>query len=644
VEPGTGNRPEILPQLRLDELLGELQARLHAVLATRDQMRGLLQAVVAISSGLDLESTLRRIVETAVGLVDATYGALGVIGEDGLLAEFIPVGLSPDEIERIHHWPEGRGLLGLPIDDPRPLRLAEIAGHAASSGFPDGHPPMRDFLGVPVRIRDEVFGNLYLTNKRDGGEFTEDDEAVLVALGAAAAVAIENARLYEAARRQQRWIEASAEVTTRLLSGSAPGEVLADITRRARELTGADLAVLAQPDEEGRRLTITYADGDGDDAARGLVLPLGQSLSGRVLATGEAVTSADFAADERASDAARGAMSQIGPAVLFPLGVPGNVRGVLTVGRCHGAAPFPQAQADVVASFAAQAGVALELAATRAEAERASVLEDRDRIARDLHDLVIQRLYATGMSLEGTMPMITRPEVASRITNAVDAMDETIKDIRATIFALQARDAGPPDLRGDVVALVEEMTPMLGFAPSLRLGAGLAAPVRPELAEHVLAALREALSNAARHAGASQVDVTVDVDPDGILALQVTDDGTGIPADADRSGLRNLARRAEKLGGELRLQPAYPGAPAPGTRLEWRVPRGSQDAGGLELGASEAGDLRGGGLRSGSRGCGRPAAIHPRTVSAPREPGDQPGSAGRRHGGGGRSVSPGKSG
>jgi signal transduction histidine kinase len=284
------------------------------------------------------------------------------------------------------------------------------------------------------------------------------------------------------------------------------------------------------------------------------------------------VTSADFADDERASQAARGAMNQIGPAVLFPLGAPGNVRGVLTVGRRHGAAPFPQAQADVVASFAAQAGVALELAASRAEAERVSLYEDRDRIARDLHDLVIQRLYATGMSLEGTMPMITRPEVASRITNAVDAMDETIKDIRATIFELQARDTTDgPDLRRDIVALVEEMTDTLGFAPSLRLGAGLGARVGPEVVDQVLAALREALSNAARHASASQVDVIVDVDPDGMLAVQVTDDGIGIPAEGRRSGLRNLAMRAEKLGGELRLEPADPGAPTPGTRLEWRV-------------------------------------------------------------------------
>ena len=556
---GNAGRPELLPSLQLDELLAELQTRLQAVLATRDRMRGLLEAVVAIGSGLDLESTLRRIVQTAVGLVDASYGALGVIGEDKRLAEFIPVGLSPEEIERIHHWPEGRGLLGLLIEDSRPLRLGNIASHPESSGFPDGHPPMGSFLGVPVRVRDEVFGNLYLTNKRGGGEFTEDDEAVLLALGAAAGVAIENARLYEAARRQQRWIQASAEVTTRLLSGSDPADVLADVSLQALSLSGADLAMLALPDEERRRLTVSYAEGDGADAVRGLVLPAGESMSGRVLATGEPVTSADFAADERAAAAARGAMSQIGPAIVFPLGAPGNVRGVLTIGRLHGAPPFPQVQADVVASFAAQAGIALELAASRAEAERLSLYEDRDRIARDLHDLVIQRLYATGMSLEGTMSMITRPEVASRITNAVDAMDETIKEIRGAIFALQARDtADRADLRSDIVDLVEEMTPLLGFAPSLRLGAGLAGQIKPEVAEQALATLREALSNAARHAAATVVEVTVDLDANGMLTVQVTDNGIGIPADGRRSGLGNMASRAEKLGGDLQLGPADP--------------------------------------------------------------------------------------
>jgi GAF domain-containing protein len=566
-------RPDFLPNLRLDELLAELQGRLHAVLGARDQMQGLLRAVLAIGEGLDLASTLRRIVQTAVGLVDASYGALGVIGEDRLLAEFIPVGLSDAEITAIHHWPESRGLLGLLIRDPRPLRLADIGTHAESSGFPAGHPPMGSFLGVPVRVRDEVFGNLYLTNKRGAAEFTEDDEAVLIALGAAAGVAIENARLYEAARRQQRLIQATADVTTRLLSGTDPGEVLADVTRLVRELSGADLAVLAIPDEDRRVLTYTYADGDGADSVRGLVVPAGASLSGRVLAGGEPAVAEDFAADSRAAELARGAMSQIGHAIVIPLGVPGNVRGVLTVGRLHGGAAFPPAYAEVVSGFATQAGVALELAARRADAERLSLFEDRDRIARDLHDLVIQRLYATGMSLEGTMPMITRAEVKSRVSNAVDAMDDTIKDIRATIFALQARDHADaqPGIGAAIMGVVEEMTPMLGFSPSLRLGPGLREQVAGEAAEQALAALREALSNAARHAQATRVDVTVDVSAEGMLSVQVTDDGVGIPDGGRRSGLGNLATRAGKLGGELRLGPADEHADPPGTRLDWRI-------------------------------------------------------------------------
>jgi signal transduction histidine kinase len=583
VEHDATGRPELLPQLRLDELLAELQGRLQAVLATRDQMRGLLDAVVAISSGLDLESTLRRIVETAIELVDASYGALGVIGSGGRLAEFIPVGLTEEEIGRIDHWPEGRGLLGMLIKDPRPLRLASIAEHAESSGFPAGHPAMRSFLGVPVRVRDEVYGNLYLTNKRGGGEFTEDDEAVLLALGAAAGVAVDNARLYQAARRSQRWMQASAEVATALLSGAEPGEVLARITSQARELSDADLAVLALPDDEGRRLTFAYSDGDGAETVRGLVLPASQSLSGQVLATGEPATSADFAGDERVASAARAAMSHLGPAVVFPLGAPGSRRGVLTIGRRHGREPFPQAQAAFAASFAAQAGVALELAASRAEAERLSVYQDRDRIARDLHDLVIQRLYATGMSLQGTMPMISRPEVAERVTRAVDDMDQTIREIRGAIFALQARDAdGPFDPRAGIVGLVEEMTSVLGFAPSLRLGAGLRTLTSEVLTEQALAVLREALTNMARHAGASRADVTVDVDQDGILSVTVTDDGTGIPAGGRRSGLLNLADRAAKLGGELRLGLAESAAPRPGTRLEWRVPTGTVPAPGSD--------------------------------------------------------------
>jgi two-component system, NarL family, sensor histidine kinase DevS len=574
MEPRAVSHPQVLPQLQLDDLLAELQSRLQVVLATRDRMHGLLEAVVAVGSGLDLESTLKRIVEAAVGLVDARYGALGVIGEGQRLAEFIPVGLDAAAIGRIDHWPEGRGLLGLLIRDPRPLRLADIAAHPDSSGFPEGHPPMRSFVGVPVRVRDEVFGNLYLTGKQGGGEFTEDDEAVLVALGAAAGVAIENARLYETARRQQQWMQANAEVATALLSGAGPDEVLAAVTRQVRELSRADLVVLALPEQSGRMLTIGFADGDGAEAARGLVLPTEHSLSGHVLKTGSPLSVDDFAGDSRTATSVRGPMGHIGPAVLFPLGAAGDVRGVLTVGRRRGGMAFPAATAEVVGSFAVQAGIALELAGRRRDAERLSLYEDRDRIARDLHDLVIQRLYATGMSLEGTVPMITRPETATRVKRAVDAMDETIKDIRMTIFALQSRGQdSQPNLREAIVGVVEEMTPVAGFAPSLRLGARLNDQVAAEVAEDMLNALREALSNAARHAHASRIDVSVDVDAGGFLVVRVSDDGAGIPAHGRRSGLRNLKLRAEKLGGELHLGPGH--ADGRGTGLTWRVPSGA---------------------------------------------------------------------
>jgi signal transduction histidine kinase len=559
----------LLPQLRLDDLLAELQARLEAVLATRDRMHRLLEAVIAIGSGLDLEAMLRRIVEAAVDLVDARYGALGVIGEDKRLTEFITVGLDAGQIGQIHHWPEGLGLLGLLIREPRPLRLADIAAHGESSGFPAGHPAMRTFLGVPVRVRDQVFGNLYLTEKRGGGEFTEDDEAVLTALGAAAGVALENARLYEEATLQQRWLRASSELTIALLSGATPVAVLGDLTRQALELSGADLVTLALPDEDGRRLTLEYAAGDGAADARGLVVPAGKSLSGQVLATGESVTVENFAVDPRTADVTRLPMGHLGHTVLFPLGTPGNVRGVLTVGRAQGRPPLAPGAASVVAAFAAQAAIALELADRRADAERLSVFEDRDRIARDLHDLVIQRLYATGMSLQGTMPMITKREVADRVRNAVDAMDDTIRDIRATIFALQSRGrASTPRLRAEIVALTDEMTELLGFAPALRLGSRLDSQASAELSEQVIAVLREALANAARHAAAARVDVTVDTDDAGMLTVLVRDNGRGITETSRRSGLANLAERAEQLGGKLRVSPVDGG----GTELEWKVP------------------------------------------------------------------------
>jgi signal transduction histidine kinase len=554
----------LMPHLKLDDLLAELQVRLQTVMTTRDRVRGLLEAVVAVGSQLDLEVVLRRIVEAAIGLVDARYGALGVVGESGSLAEFIPVGLAEAEIQHIHHWPEGRGLLGELITHPRVLRLADIADHPGSFGFPDGHPPMRSFLGVPLRIREEVYGNLYLTQKRGGGQFDEEDEAVVIALAAAAGVAIENARLYEEARRRQRWLQASAEVTRRLLSGAEPGEVLDLVTQQVLEMSGADLAVLALPENGRGELVIRHAAGLDAGKTRGLTLPA-QSLSAQVLATGEAVSVAEFSQDERATPAARAAMS-LGPATVFPLGGSGNVRGVLTVGRRPGSMPLAPAAAEMVESFAAQAGIALELAETRRDAEQVTVLLDRERIARDLHDLVVQRLYATGMSLQGAMPLIARPEASNRVSRAVDALDETIREIRTAIFALQApMNTAGRGTREQILDILQEMTEPLGFAPSLSL-AGDVDRVPVDIAEQMLVALREALSNVARHARASHVQVAVEAGAD--LVLVVADNGVGMTGSTRRSGLANLAQRAARLGGTVQLGPAD-GA---GTELRWQVP------------------------------------------------------------------------
>jgi len=563
VEPAQGK--SLLPQLRLDELLAELQVRLDAAVKTRDRVHALLDAVVAIGSNLELEVVLRQIVQAAVTLVNARYGALGVIGEGGKLAEFVPVGLDEEQIARIHHWPEGRGLLGELITDPRPLRLADISAHPRSFGFPDGHPPMTTFLGAPVRIRDEVFGNLYLTEKEDGTEFDDEDEAILVALGAAAGVAIGNARLYDEARRQQRWLRASADVTQRLLSEADADEVLALVTGQALEIAGADLVVLALPAGDGRQLVIEHAAGDGAKEAIGLVLPVASSVSGIVLGTGKPLNLDDFSSDERAAPAAREHL-HLGPAVVVPLGAPGNVRGILTAGRRAGSMPLAPPAVEMLISFAAQAGIGLELAEHRRDAERLAVFEDRDRIARDLHDLVIQRLYATGMSLQSLAARLGESEDGQRISSAVDALDETIKEIRSAIYSLHSRAGGDQaGLQARVLEVVEEAATALGFAPALRMSGHLD-DVPADAGEHLIGALREALSNAARHANASQVDVTIEAGLQ--LTLLVRDNGTGMKQVGHRSGLANLAERAELLGGSLRTGAADGG----GTELEWRVP------------------------------------------------------------------------
>ncbi|MEZ0074632.1 GAF domain-containing protein [Planotetraspora sp. GP83] len=556
----------LIPHMRLDELLSELQVRLDTVLATRDRVHALLEAVVVIGGDLDLETVLRRIVETATSLVDAHYGALGVIGDQSTLVQFIPVGLSEEEIARIEHWPRGLGLLGFLIKEPRPLRLGRMGDHPESYGLPPGHPPMEAFLGVPIRVRDEIFGNLYLTEKSGGGEFGEEDEAIVTALAIAAGVAIENARLYEETRRRETWLQASFEVTTSLLSGGSSQEVLTLMARRAREMTGGDVVTVLLPGGDRSVLRAVVADGLAAAHMARVEVPLEGSLGGRAFTLGRPVMVADFA--EAGMPAAVAGHMPAGPVVAVPIGAAGAVRGVLSVCKRTGRMPFSEAESRMLHAFAGQAAVALELAESRRDAERLRLLEDRDRIAKDLHDVVIQRLFAVAMTLMSAVPLVERPEATCRLRHATDELDETIRQIRSTVFALRspAEDTAST-LRARIVELVDGAKAQLGFLPGLRMDGQLDDEVPPEIAEQALAVLREALSNTARHAKACRADVRVEVGG-ARLTLVVRDDGVGIPELGGRSGLRNLEERAVRLGGRFEVGSLEEG----GTRLAWSVP------------------------------------------------------------------------
>lgn len=365
-----------------------------------------LDAMLAISSDLELEAVLRRIVAAACAIADAEYGALGVLSDAGAanqmhLTDFITHGVDENRVRRIGHPPRGDGILGVLIREPAPLRLHNLTAHPQSVGFPEDHPAMRTFLGVPIRIRGVVFGNLYLAEKRGGGDFTPEDENLVVALAGAAGVAIENARLHQ----------------------------------RVREL---------------------------------------------------------------------------------------------------------------------------------------AVVAERERIARDLHDTVIQRLFATGLSLQALSRRVGETDTADRIQIAVEELDATIRDIRGVIFALHAHERGAPGLPVLVLAIAGDMAQSLGFEPRVHLDGHLDGAISAALTTYVLEALRQLLGNVARHAQATSVDIRVRADAD--IELTVVDNGIGPGTKRKGGSLRDLRRQARSLGGEFTLRP---GADR-GSVATWRVPRGDQ--------------------------------------------------------------------
>ncbi|MFA7322740.1 MAG: GAF domain-containing protein [Candidatus Nanopelagicales bacterium] len=560
---------------------------------TKDQDNGLLAAVVGVAAGLDLEATLLRIVRSAVELTSATYGALGVLGPDRQVVQFLTVGLDEQQVAEVGPFPQGKGILGLLIEHPVPIRLDDLSEHPASVGFPLGHPPMKTFLGVPVHVRNEVFGNLYLTEKRNGEGFTADDERMVIALAAAAAVAIENGRLYESSRRREEWQQAVAAIATSILSTNDGEGVLPLIAERARTISGADACVIALPDSRGVLVAEVV---DEDDANRVSSSEEPQRSVHRQRARPErSAAFSDLAAGWIGREIPENSLlhesmkhgqtfrqskatiyldhaRNFGSVVAVPMRSEDRSIGVLALIWDIDVQSPNRDALEFVESFAAQAAVTLALAEAQREHEKLALYEDRDRIARDLHDLVIQRLFATGMSLQGTSRVgAMDPAVEERISKAVDELDETIREIRQTIFALHEPSSGPASgVRGRVLREATQSAALLGFEPSVRFVGPVDSVVSNQLAEHLIAALREALSNAMKHAQAQRIDILVEVDRVSVTLL-VTDNGIGIDREGPmrRSGVANLSARAQELGGSCQIQRV---AMAGGTRLAWRVP------------------------------------------------------------------------
>jgi signal transduction histidine kinase len=550
-----GQSRSLLGGLRLDDLLDEMRERLAEIGSTRDKMQGLLDAVLAVGAGLELDSTLQRIVQAAVELVGARYGALGVLGQRDNLSQFVYVGIDPETRGKMGHLPEGKGLLGLLIKEPRAIRLHDLSEHAASVGFPANHPPMHSFLGVPVRVRDEVFGNLYMTEKKGDVDFTPDDEVVLEALAAAAGVAVENARLFERSRLRERWLEATAEINSSLLGGADATDALRLIAQRSLELASScGSAVLLADAPDGR---LRAAASAGQVLVEDLIDPR-ETLLGEVLESGAPVLVEDV-------DGLFGTeVTGPGACVVVPLRAGTAVTGLLVTAREKGAVPFGPDLMPLLAALADQAVVALEFGENQKSLRLVDVLEDRDRIARDLHDHVIQRLFVTGLTLQVTLRRITDPEVAARLRTAVEQLDETVREIRTSIFDLHSNDN--TSLRRRLLDLVAGLTEATHLKPSIRMSGTVDNSVPPELAEHVEAVVREAVTNCVRHAEATELTVLIDAGEDVVITVQ--DNGVGLPAEAARSGLRNLAHRASKFGGSLAVTAPEGG----GACVVWRVP------------------------------------------------------------------------
>lgn len=549
-------------------LVGKMHQQLDELLAARDQMEQLLRVIVEIGAGLDLDETLHRIIGSARELTSAPYGALAIRDRRGNLISFVHEGMDAETVRRIGHLPVGKGLLSLSLLDTPALRMADLTTHRAALGFPECHPPMRAFLAVPITIRDTVFGNLYLTHVDPVRVFSEPDEVAARALAFAAAVAIDNAQVFERERTSVKWMEASREITTALLSSVEPHRrALQLIAERARVLTDAEQAIVLipadadLPEEDVDTLVVSAAVGLHASDVLGQRVPVEGSTSGAVFRSGEALITEALRYPIQA-------FTDVGqrPAIVMPLRAHDEVVGVIAVAGGAGQPPFSESYLDLVSDFATHAAIALVLASAREDARQLAILAERERIAHDLHDHVIQRIFAAGMDLQGTLARARSPEVADRLNRTLDDLQTIIEEIRTTIFQLKSPVNARGDFRRRIQRVVADLAGNRDIVTTVRMD-GPMTTVGAELADHAEAVTTEAVSNVLRHSGASRL--TVEISVADMFILDVIDNGCGVPVDNSRqSGLANMKRRADQLGGACEIT----NPPEGGTRVHWIAP------------------------------------------------------------------------
>jgi signal transduction histidine kinase len=549
-------------------LIGHVHPQLDGLEAASDQMEHLLRSTINVGSDLDLDATLHHIVTTAMELTGARYGALAVHGTDGAWTQFVHAGMDPETVQRIGHLPMGKGVFGVPLDQAPALRLDDLTAHPAAVGFPEHHPAMRAFLAVPIMIRGTLVATLYLTDDRPSQTFAESDEAAARTLAVAAGVAIDHAQMFERARVSAEWTAASRKIITALLSGVDPHQrPLQLIAEQVQKLTDAEQAIVLVstdadlPAGEVDTLVVSAAVGLHADEVIGQRVPVEDSTTGGVFRSGTPLITEAFRYPIQA-------FTDVGerPAIVMPLRADGTVLGVIAVARNEGQRPFDAGYLELVSDFAGHAAIALTVASAREHVRELAVLADRERIAHDLHDQVIQRLFAIGMDVQGTIARTYSREVIDRLNHTVDDLQATIEDIRTAIFQLQSPTEHDGGFRRQIQSVIADLTQNRNIATTLHMSGPMTA-IGAELTQHAEAVVAEAVSNAVRHSGASRLTIEVAVSDE--LGIDIRDNGHGIPADNQRqSGLANMRRRAEQVGGTCSIS----SPPEGGTLVQWTAP------------------------------------------------------------------------